>query len=449
MKQKFRALIACLLTVVIFASSFSAGAAFAPEQAINSEAAYLVNLDTGMVMYKKNENKKLYPASLTKIMTAILVLESGKDLDKTVVTAPSYIFDDLWKLDASTAGIMAGEQITLRDLLYALMLPSACEAGSILADYFGGGSIPKFVAQMNARAKELGCKNTHFVNAHGLHNPDQQTTAYDMYLITKHAMTLTPFMEIACTPKYTMQATNKHPKTRNIYHTNEILRTTSSYSKYYYPYMKGIKTGTTDESGKNLVSTASKNGYNYLLITMGAPLKYSNGKPVGDNGSYIDAINLYDWAFDNFKMKTVITKTDTVADVKVTQSWDRDHVLLVPEKDVTALLPSMVDPSSIQKDLSEVPKSIQAPVKKGQVICQIKLKLADEQFETVNLVASEDAGRSTILYVWDGVKGFFSSLWFKLIVGFLVVLLAAYFFFMVMYNKKRQKNKVVRRKRKF
>ena len=455
MKYKWPRVTALLLTIVMAFSFLTVPAGAEGEnenseytyagikltETIDSKAAYMVNLDTGTVMYRKNENKQMYPASFTKIMTAILVLESGADLDSTVITAPPYIFDELYGLGASTADIRPNEEVTLRDLLYALLLPSACEAGSILADYFGDGSIQNFVDKMNAKAAELGCKNTHFVNAHGLHSPDQYTTAYDMYLITKHAMTLSPFLEIACTPQYTMAATNKHDSTRNIYHSNAMM-SGGRGGDYYYPDIKGGKTGTTDEAGKNLVSMATKDGYNYLLITMGAAAE-------PQNMSYVDAINLYDWAFDNFQIKTVMETTETVAEITVNQSWDRDHMLLTPEQDVKALIPTVVDPSSIQRDVSEVPESVTAPIEKGQVICQVKLKLADDVFETVNLVASEEAKRSTILMAWDGVKGFFSSFWFKLLIGVIIVLFAAYLTFMIMYNKKRKKNKVIHRKRKF
>ena len=155
-KGFFKKLVSLSLALTLLVSySITAGALFEVQTPLNSESAYLVSLDTDTVIYKKNETQKMYPASLTKIMTAILTLEKVTDID-TVVTAPAYIYDELFGKNASTADIRKGENISVRELLYALLLPSACEAASILAEYVGGGSVDNFVAMMNERAAQLG-----------------------------------------------------------------------------------------------------------------------------------------------------------------------------------------------------------------------------------------------------------------------------------------------------
>lgn len=437
-------LVCAVTAAAVMASGFCASAAFTPNKnSINSEAVYLVNTDTGSVIYKQNENKKLYPASFVKIMVAVMVLEKHPDPKDIMITAPAYIFDDLYRESrgtASNAGIQIGERLSLLDLLYAMLLPSACEASSIVADYMGNGSIPDFVEQMNERAKQLGCKNTNFVNAHGLHDPEQVTSAYDMYLITKHALSLPLFKKIATTREYKMAKTNKHDEPRYIYHTNTMM---SASSTYYYPYIKGIKTGTTDQSGKNLVSLGSKNGYNYMLITMGAPTVYENGSSISDNLCFIDTQNLYDWAFDNFAVKTIVEKKNSVADVKVKLSSEADHVLLVPEKDVTALLPAEADPSSVQQ-IADIPESLNAPIKAGQKVGTLTLKLADEVIGTVNLVSSKDISSNVFLIALNAVKNVFTSTIFKIIIILVIVLFIAYLAFIVVYNKKIKKARVRR-----
>ena len=450
--RKVTIFLICCLCFVTLSAPLSASAAYVPEKDVNSETAYMVNIDTGTVIFKKDENKKMYPASFTKIMTFIVATEAlkGQDLKGVMVTAPSYIYDELYGLGASTADIRQGEKVSMYDLLHAMLIPSACEAASIVADYVGKGSIPKFVEQMNAKAKALGANNSHFVNAHGLHNPDQLSTAYDMYLITREAMKNPLFMEICSKSRYTMTPTEKHPASSKwiITNTNWMMDKVLGGTKYYYPYVKGIKTGTTDESGKNLITSAAKDGYNYLLVTMGAPVKYPNGDKINDILSFIDHKSLYAWAFDKYKVKTVLKANETIQEVKLKNCWGTDHMLLAPAKDVTALLPSDVDVTSIQR-IPQVPSEIKAPIQKGDKVGTVKLKLADETFLTVDLVATADAKRSTLLFVWNGILSVFSSFWFKLAVILCILAVGGYIVFMISVNKKRKKYKVIKRKRRF
>lgn len=447
--KKITSLFCVILATAILVSglSINASAAFTPtKNSLNSKAVYMVNTDTDTVIYRQNEHKQLYPASFVKVMVAVMVLEKYSDPKKVEVTAPAYIYNELYEIGgASTADIRQGEKVTMLDLLYALILPSACEAASIIADHIGEGDISKFIEDMNARAKELGCENTNFVNPHGLHNPDQLTTAYDMYLITKHALTFPLFKKISSSRQYEMPATNKHSKPRFIYHTNTMMTASSSY---YYPYIKGIKTGTTDESGKNLVSTASKDGYNYLLITMGAPTVYDNGARISDNLCFIDTENLYDWAFDNYAVKTIVKKENSVADVKIRLSWDTDHLLLTPQNDVSALLPTNADPSTVQQ-IVNIPESIDAPVKEGDLIGTMSLKLNNEEIATVNLIASQSVDSNPILIALDFIKSIISSLAFKIIFAIIVLLIIGYIIVIVLYNKKVKQNRVRRPAKKY
>ncbi len=412
---------------------------------VNSEAVYLINYDSETILFEKNADKKMYPASLTKIMTAIIALENCENLE-TVVTAPSYIFDELFTLNVSNADIRHGEQIRMIDLLYALMLRSACEGASIIADYIGEGSISKFVEMMNAKALELGCENTHFANPHGLHNDNQYTTAKDMYKIVRYALDTYPvFKEISCSNSYRMPATNKHSEERVIYHTNTMMDERRA-GKYYYAPIKGIKTGTTDESGRNLISLATQDAYNYLLITMNAPMKYQNGDAIADNLSFVDAKQLYKWAFSKWSVQPIVNPTTPEGEVKVRLATEKDVVQVFPEKEIQKLLRNDIDISSLQK-IKNLNESVDAPVKKGDVLGTMEIKLADEVLTTVNLVAGEDLDRNFFLFILDCIRKVFTSKWFKWGFVLLILFIGIYITYAVMYNKKRRKRR--RRRRRF
>ncbi|MEG0692937.1 MAG: D-alanyl-D-alanine carboxypeptidase family protein [Oscillospiraceae bacterium] len=435
MKNVKRIIAVTIIFMISFAQlgSFQVDSAFKAPFEIVSNAAYMVNTDTDTVVFEKNAQQKTYPASLTKIMTAIIALEHVQDLEGTVVTAPSYIYDEFAGMNVSTADIRRGEQVRMIDLLYAMILPSACEASNIIADYVGKGSIPDFVEMMNQKAKEIGAVNTHFTNAHGLFDKDQVTTAYDMYLIAKYAMAIPMFEKISSTPSYLMPVTNKHAEERYAVHTNSMLSKNRG-GKYYYKDMKGVKTGSLPEIGKNLITTVSRDGYNYMLVTIGAATSDKDGKPYDSNKSYDDAIALYNWALSNFSQQKILKENETIDEVPVTLSSQQDYVTLVATKDVIALLPSDVEPSAVQRTITTNP-SVVAPIKKGDVLGKLELKLADDIIASIDLVAKEDVKRNQVLYILDIVKRFLSKPSIIILLVILFLLLFLYSLVALRYKK--------------
>ncbi len=246
--------------VMIIAPLTTVYAEYTPPFEVSADAVYMVNLDTGTVVYQKNANKKEYPASLTKLVTTILAMEKTSDLDSAMVKCTSSILSEFDGMNASNAGMRAGEERSMRDLIYCMLLPSANEAASMVAEYVGG-SRAEFVDMMNKKAQEIGAVSTHFVNPHGLHDNDQYTTAQDMYLIAKYAMKLPGFMDMASKTSYELKPSNKRD-TEYIFTTNKMM-VQSAGPDVYYKYVRGIKTGTTDEAGRCCVSTATKDGYTY------------------------------------------------------------------------------------------------------------------------------------------------------------------------------------------
>ena len=448
--KKFTFFTVVVLMLSFFSSTVSAVVTYEPEETeIRSESVYMVNLDMGTPIYAKDPDKILCPASLTKIMTAILVLEAIPEdqLETTIITCPAEILvDPIWQ-DASLGDFRIDEQVRAIDMLYALILASACEAGSVLADYVGreyyDGDMQTFIDRMNTKAKELGCENTHFANAHGLHDDQQYSTAYDMYLITQYALENPIFKEMSTSVDWIMPVTNKHAEQRIIVHTNYM---TSFYrgGEYYYEYVKGIKTGTTSENTQNLVSMAENNGYTYLLVVFGGLDRDENN--VRTHTTYVDTKNLYKWAFNKFEIRTVVQATEPIVEIPVKLSANKDHVIATPEKDVSLLMPNDIELSSVQK-LAHVKDSLDAPVKAGDVIGTLDLKLKDDVLATVNLVASDSVDRSTFLFMLDRVQNFFSLIYVRVAAIVLAILIIAYLIFTVAYNKNRQKSKYKTKRR--
>ena len=344
--RKLKTVASLLLAVVITGLSAitPAFADYDPGFDVDAEAVYFINLDTGKVIYEKDADKKVYPASTTKIMTALLALENIPDLDTPQIELKLYIQNALSGTGASLAGILRGETFTPRELLYAALLPSGNEAAMMLGDYVGDGSLDYFAEMMNEKAAELGAVNTHFVNASGMHDDDHYTTAYDMYLITMAALENETFREIVSTNYYYAgEDQNGNPLHWNT--TNFLI---SPGSTYYYPYATGVKTGTTDEAGRCLVSTAEKDGYHYLMVMMGAPQYDSNGEKLEENMVFKQTIELYDWALSSFSNKTLIEKDVGVGEVPLKLArGGKDYLLIKSGEVFTDLLPNEIEASSL------------------------------------------------------------------------------------------------------
>lgn len=446
MKKMFTPVLAFLLTFCVFFSSAPASAAaYNIDFSLNSEAALLVNLDTDTVVFEQNSDTKLEPASTTKIMTFIIASEQIKDLSGTKITVKKSVVDLLLGTGSSLSGVLEGEELTALQLLNCLMVPSGNDAAMVLADYVGNGDIGKFVDLMNAKAKELGCENTHFANPHGLHDEKHYTTAKDLYTITKYAMTLPYFMDISSQTRYQLPATNKSPQPRTLVTTNYLIDQYTGGS-YFYRYAKGIKTGSHDQAGYCLVSTAIKDGYSYMAVILHAPKIDAQGNSITTRGEMKDTKALYEWAFSNLRIKTVVESGSSVGEVKLDYAWNKDKLLLVAEKSYATILPKEVSPTSVIIT-PKLPESVEAPVKKGQVVGTAVLSYANQELTTINLVASESVERSELLHSADVIRNIVTSIWFLVIVGIIVVLLIVYLVLALLYNRKRKRLRKVKKYR--
>ena len=426
--------------IVQTAPSVPGNAIFPQPFDVSAEAVYFVSLDTGLVMYAKDEEQLWPPASLTKMMTAILVMDYVEDLDGTQVAMPRYVQDILYGTGSSTADIRPGETLSVRQLLYALMLPSANEASLILADYVGGGNVNNFVFMMNAKAEEIGCTNTNFTNPHGLYDAAQYTTAYDQYLIAKYLYDNYPeLMEIVCTNTYELSENARYPNGWIIINTNKMQMTAFREAGIYRAYIKGIKTGSLPESGHNFASSAELGGERYMMIVLGAS---------GNNYSAFEVTaQLYDWAFYNFSLKPSLDTAQPVAEVPVRYSSATDTVLLYPEENFLAILPNESDETTLRR-VYNLPENTPAPIHEGDRIGTVTLYLAGQEIGTVNLIARTEIKRNFAMFVVAKTLEFASSLYFRVVLILAAMLVGAYVYYLHRIAKRDEEMQKIKRRKK-
>ena len=245
-------LLILLQTIPVFGSNLMNTASDAASAlTLDAQSAILIDASTGTVLYEKDSDAKHYPASITKLMTVLLALEYG-NLDETIIFSHDAVFSI--EPGSSHIAIDEGEQITMRQALYGIMLQSANEVSNGVAEHIDG-SMEAFAQHMTTRAKELGCTGTNFTNANGLHDDNHYTTAHDMALIAKELLKFDFFRELMATLYYEIPPTNKQPETRYLYAQNQLIKDSSIF---YYEYCEGGKTGYTTQAGNTLVAYAKK-----------------------------------------------------------------------------------------------------------------------------------------------------------------------------------------------
>lgn len=433
------------LIIVIFASFMLAPAALAlDEPQLQSPTVLIMDRHTGEILLEHGADEKVYPASITKIMTILLAVEAiegGTAAMTDEVTASENVTFDL-VADGSSAGIKVGETMPLESLLYAAMLSSANEACNIIAEHIGG-TISDFVEMMNTRARELGCTGTNFVNTHGLPNDNHYTTARDFSAIALEASRHELFMKLCSTPNITIPPTNLSGE-RTLKNSNALLCTDSIYgSQYLYQYANGMKTGHTNAAGYCLISTAEKDGIQLLAAVFGGAENWPG--PIPEYTNFSDSIKLYDWVFTNFSYREVLRSTDAITTLKVEMGSNADSVSLRPETSLTALLPNDSDFSefslSVSYENGDASKALMAPIAAGEKLGEVTLTKNGINYGTVNLVAASGVDLSRGEYLKTQIKTATDSTVFKLIFWGLIVIIVAYLALVVMYRIRRERHR--------
>lgn len=404
-------------------------AAAAPEHPVAAKGAILYELNTDTVLLEQDADARLYPASTTKLMTALVAMEYGNPED--IITVPAAAVDGLFEL-GSASYLLAGEEISFMDLMEYMLIASGNDAANAMAIHISG-SISAFADLMNNRAQELGCTNTHFVNPHGLHDEEHYTSARDLLRIAKAAMENPTIAEIVAKDEVVLPITNKHPQTTTKYTTNYLISRKST-REYYYEGAIGIKTGTTTPAGLCLVAACVKGDYTYYTVVLGAE-KGENG----ERNQFIETAKLFDYGAENFSQQVMLSSSEPIAEVPVRLSNEKDSVVVTPSENITAMLPNAFETSDLTMKYT-VEESVAAPVQAGDVLGKLTVSYEGKTWQ-LDLVASSDAARSTVLYILDRITGFFASTAFKIIVASIVALIVILVVYVILVNRRRAKRR--------
>lgn len=412
-----------LLCIILFSllTTFFVTSSFATDDeefSIDSPAGILMDLSTGKVLYEKNMNEKKYPASLTKVLTAIVVLENCQ-LDELATVS----YNAVMSLSSGyvTANLQMGEELTVEQLLYVLMVGSSNDAAIVLAEHISG-SQEEFANLMNKKAEEIGCLNSHFVNPNGVHNKDHYSTAYDLALIAKYAMQNEEFRKLVSTTSYKLPATAKYEREDRLFTTTNsllIVNNNGRADNYYYKYATGIKTGFTTPAGNCLIASSNKDGFELLTVVLG-----SGQNSEGLSQRYLDTISMFNHGYANYFMREV-AKQGSVVQTTVISNATRDTkkldlvlsnditVLVKKEDKNTALLPEVI--------LNE---NLKAPIKQGEIVGKVKYKVDEITYEA-DLLANSDVKPSRFLI--------------KLLIFIIIILLAFLYLKYIQKNKKKKR----------
>lgn len=383
----------------------------------NAKAAILYEATSETLMYAWNADEKMYPASLVKILTALIAVENGK-LEDTVTVTESAIAS--LPIDAVSADLVAGEQITLEDLLYCLLVGSANDAAVVIAEHISG-SQNSFVQLMNQYAKDLKCAGTQFTNAHGLHNADQYTTARDAARILSAAIKNDVFRSIFTAAKHTVPATNKSEE-RSLGSNNALLDPSSKL--YYDARVIGGRTGVTEDGRRCIATAAESNGMLLISVVMGSETEYQeDGYSAIRVGGYHETTALLDAGFTGYKCAQILFADQTLRQCEVIDA-DSD-VVLGPHVSVSAVLPETVNAADLTMRYADT--AFRAPIEAGQKLSTVQIWHGNVCVAQTELYAMNSVGMSNSVQLVedsDNKQGGFSiAIWILLGIGVAAALL--------------------------
>ena len=362
------------------------------EDHLNADAAVLLDGMTGRVLFTKNPRARMYPASTTKIMTLLLAIESGIDLD-TMVIVPQQAAKI--PKDSTLIPVFPGDQMSFRDLLYGFMLASGNDGANAVA-VLVGGSVDAFVERMNQRAQELGCTDTHFANAHGYHDENHYTTAQDLALITQAALQYDIIRQIVSCPRYTMTIRrDRETITPTRANSNVMLNPESSY---YYEDCIGVKTGTHSRAGNCFVGAAERDGVRMIAVVLRCALS---------NQRWVDTIRLFNYGYTRYREYTLdqmfAAASDEIATVKISNAAGNDpeggtlslNIAQISNPDYTRMVALDVDTAMddaiddfVSRSMLTITHNMTAPISEGEIMGQFRYVAQSGEEITALLIAS-------------------------------------------------------------
>lgn len=391
-------------------------------EGLYSDAVYMENLNTGRVIIDYNSTEKMFPASLTKVLTCIIAIEKTTSLDETF-EIPSGIFDDIYAQGGANIALKTGEIVTISDLLHATLIRSACDSATALACYVSG-SVEEFAKEMNAKAREIGALNSNFVNAHGLHDNNHFSSAEDMAKIAKYALQNETFYDIISKYSHTIPETNMSGE-RYFESTMEI---ELPENEHYYPHATGVKSGFTDEAGRCLITMAEKDGEKHLLVSLGA----NRDRYYLSNMAYTDAVNLYEYAFAQYDIVEIV-KSDTPICAIDVECGVYQKVALITPQEVTSLK-ALNEEAVFEYDL---PEALVSPVSKDVQAGTLTVTINEESHTLPLFPESNVEKAKTSSVVSD--NPFVTGINFLSIAIFLISTVILVYFCLKFFKKKKAK----------
>ena len=399
-----------LILLIIFIFPYTKSYSATSNLSLDCMSAILIDMDTGYILYEKHSKEKMYPASTTKILSSIIILENC-GIDEKVTATTSAISQI--PAGYSSAYIVPGEILTVNELLTLFLVHSANEAGYILAEYYAK-SIDNFATLMNNKAKEIGCQNSNFLNPSGLHDDNHYTTAYDLSLIASYCMKNDIFRSIVSMKNCTIPATNKS-NVRKYSNSNSLI---TPNSKFYIEECTGIKTGTTTQAKNCLISAFSKNNLNLICVVLGSSSNESR---------YKDSHTLFEYGYKNYAVQTVVNKNDILSSIEISNGTkETRNVDLILEDEINALV-------NLNKEIPEpvitLNNNLSAPISEKQILGTASYTINDITY-TRNLLASHDVEKDNSLLILFGI------LLVTLIILILIIII-------ILKYKKKKKNEII------
>ncbi len=373
-----------------------------PDSTASSISVY--NSESGFVIYEKNPQKKIAPASTVKIMTAVIAYENIPDKSIPITITRSVVNEST----GLKLGLKVGDIYTAEDLIRAVLICGSNDAANQLADYVSNGDKLKFIKMMNDKAVELGCTSTKFTNVTGLHDSDMFTTSSDLLRITLYAYQLGELAEWASSSSYSFTPLDNPDNYKLRYNRNNFI-SRSSTSKYYYKNAFGLNSGYTPEAGNCLITSAVKNGLTYVCVIMNSPYNEDDDT----NYAYLDAKSILDFCFSNFVIKNVVDTESVISEVPLKLSASKDHVSLFPEESVYHILPTTISEEDLSYEKVIYSEEYYAPVSKGDKFGDLIIKYKNDYIlGKTKLVSNDNFERSPVLFMIENIKSFITSTFF-------------------------------------
>ena len=400
------------------------------EPDIRSSNVLLMDATAKRIIYAKNSEGRIAPGGFAKVLTAVLVIDYVNSLDENVTANANAI--SAYDFNLNNMGVLPGETLTVRNLLYGMLMYDAGEAANALAVHVSG-SMDKFVDKMNEKAKQIGCTATNFANPSGMPDDEQYTSLADVALIIDHAMQNETFAKIVATKSYTISPSNKYHEPRYLNNSNKFL--VSSSSPYYNPYITGAKTSYMSNSDCGIALTYKNGGTSLICLVANAP--YENGT----NYANEDAKNLIAYGTSYYTPHKVLSKDDIMAEIKVSNGKEADRVLLIAPETLNVNLPKGFDEKKLEVNI-ETNKKAKAPIAKGDALGQVTVMYDGDKYASLILVADSSVSPSFIKGITNAITSFFTS-W--IFITSVILIISLFVLYTIMLNKAKRKRKYVSR----